>query len=572
MKTKKLRKSLVSMLLALVMVVGMFPSMALAAEDTPADQTGTVHVTMLHEKQDKPSMCDVMFAQKADVEVRGEDAILKMYVAYPVPAFPEMGKDGTVKNFTVTYNGKTYTAESDLTSQPLMTVKASNPGFGLVAGEEIPAQVLTLTLPKEALNETQLPATTLVNVIMGMNVNFRLAFSDLSLEDTVKPDPEPEPQPEPETPADQLGTAHVTMLHEKQDKPSMCDVMFAQKADVEVRGEDAVLKIYVAYPVPAFPEMGKDGTVKDFTVTYNGKTYIAESDLTSQPLMTVKASNPGFGLVAGEEIPAQVLTLTLPKEALNESRLPATTLVNVIMGMNVNFRLALSELTLEDTVKPEPEPEPEPEPQPDPDPEKPDVPTYPAVDVVDKATGIKVHADKNVFTENVTLVVKPIAKGEQKYDAAAKVLESVGQKFALYDVYFINQNGEEVQPNGKVTVSYPIPEDYDAAKLAVYRINDDSTKTKINGTVEDGYYTVIQKSFSTYALVEEGSTVPETDPTVPDSKPSVPETNPDTPNTGATTPTAPQTGDNTPVAALAALLLVSCAAIAVMVLGKKRRA
>ncbi len=383
-----------------------------------------------------------------------------------------------------------------------------------------------------------LPTTAFVNVVMGMNVNFRMALSDLAWEET-----KPEPQPEPETPADKLGTVTATMMQETQDQPSMCDVMFAEKADVALHGDKVTLKFYVAFPVPAFPDMGTDGTLKDFKVTYNGETYTATSDIDSKPLMTVKADNPGFGLKKGDQIPSQVLTLTLPKAALEESMLPTTAFVNVVMGMNVNFRMALSDLVWDET-KPEPQPEPQPQPE------------DPAMDFVDEATGIKVHADKNVFTEKVTLVVTPIAQGENGYDAAAKILESVGKKFQLFDIHFVNENGEEVQPNGKVTVSYPIPADYDAAKLAVYRINEDGTKTKINGSVEDHYLTVVQKSFSTYALVEEGSTAPDTVPGTPDTTPAA--------------PSAPQTGDTTAMTALVSLLLVTGAAMAVLVLGKKR--
>ena len=38
-------------------------------------------------------------------------------------------------------------------------------------------------------------------------------------------------------------------------------------------------------------------------------------------------------------------------------------------------------------------------------------------------------------------------------------------------------------------------------------MNEDGSKTLIKGTVENGTYSVIQKSFSQYALVEKGSTI-----------------------------------------------------------------
>ena len=83
----------------------------------------------------------------------------------------------------------------------------------------------------------------------------------------------------------------------------------------------------------------------------------------------------------------------------------------------------------------------------------------------------------------------------------------VGKKFKLYNIHLVDAQGNEVQPNGTVTVSYQIPEGYDANNLAVYRMNEDGSKTLIKGTVENGTYSVIQKSFSQYALVEKGSTI-----------------------------------------------------------------
>ncbi len=181
-------------------------------------------------------------------------------------------------------------------------------------------------------------------------------------------------------------------------------------------------------------------------------------------------------------------------------------------------------------------------------PVEPPKPELPAVQLEDPATGIKVYAEPGVFTEEVLLVVTPITSG-QAYANAAQSVESVGKKFKLYDIHFENRQGEEVQPNGKVTVSYKIPEGYDASKLVLYRINSDGTKTRINGTVENGYYQVIQKQMSTYALVEAGST--SADP--------------------AHGGTSPQTGDTTPMAALLGLALGSAAGAAALVIGKKRR-
>ena len=145
------------------------------------EETGTVDIVMNHETKDQPSMCDPLFGAKADIVVKGDQATLKVYVANPVPAFPEQGADGTVKNVKLTYAGQEYVAESDITTKPMMAAKVTNALFGLTQGTEIPAQVLTFTVPKEALSETSLKIDAFVNVVMNTDVVFRMMLSNLVL-------------------------------------------------------------------------------------------------------------------------------------------------------------------------------------------------------------------------------------------------------------------------------------------------------------------------------------------------------------------------------------------------------
>ena len=131
-----------------------------------------------------------------------------------------------------------------------------------------------------------------------------------------------------------------------------------------------------------------------------------------------------------------------------------------------------------------------------------------AVDYTDAATGVKVHADKGVFDEGIKIVVTEITLGAD-YDNAASALTDIGKKFKLYNVKFINTDGNEVSPNGTVTISFPIAAGYDSDKLAVYRINEDGSKILVKGTAADGYYTVVTKSAGNYAIVEKGSAIAE---------------------------------------------------------------
>ena len=175
----------------------------------------------------------------------------------------------------------------------------------------------------------------------------------------------------------------------------------------------------------------------------------------------------------------------------------------------------------------------------------------PAVNVTDSTTGIKIQADEGVFPEGVKLVVTPITSGAD-YDRAASILSDVGKKFRLFEIHF-ELDGADVQPNGIVTVYYPIPEGYDADKVVLYRINEDGTKTLVKGTVENGFYKVMTKSFSTYALVEQGSTITDAENSA---------------NVGSD---IPQTGDSTNVLPFALLAMASAGMIGVLFISRKRK-
>lgn len=516
-------KKILSFMLAAFLVLSVVPAAAFAAstDKTAAAATseGTVTITMNKNGKQEASMCDVMFAEKAELKVNGDTATMTMYVAYPVPSFPNLGTDGTIKNFTITYNGNNYVAKSDIATKPMMTVKTNSPGFGLKEGEKIQAQVLTVELPRAALDEKFLDVKAFVNVFMNMDVDFDMYLTNLVLE---------------EKPAPQLedGNYYVdtALWHEYDDRPSMGDSAFQnnRKALVTIKDGKVTDVQMCSDPVrmppfvSAIVTMKVDG--KDVNVLKSGK-------LTTEP--------------AGNEIDyIKAFSFRLPESAQPEGMTgvtyapvqfmaPDTPMGDNMMSARIKLDWGTATKTSDQEIQiPE-------------DPVQP----FPAVDLEDKETGIKIHADKGVFNENVTLVVKPIVTGEEAYENAAQVLNEVGRKFKLYDIYFVNESGEQVQPNGKVTVSYPVPEGYNAEELAVYRINEDGSKTLVNGTMENGSFVTVQKSFGVHGLIVKGSTITDAE-------------NGEDLN--------PPTGDNVPVAALAALTLVSGTAVAALVIGKKR--
>lgn len=195
----------------------------------------------------------------------------------------------------------------------------------------------------------------------------------------------------------------------------------------------------------------------------------------------------------------------------------------------------------------------------------------PALDYTDSKTGVKVSADKGVFDEGVQVVVAEITEGTD-YTNAAKALEDTGKKFKLYNVKFLDKDGNEVTPNGTVSISIPAPAGYDTSKLSVFRINDGSSKTVVKGTFANGFYTVVTKTGGNYALAESGSTITDKQNSENVAKSSTSDTanNANSGNNQLVNNTV-KTGDNRPLTICLVAMLAACAVLAVIDYIKKRK-
>lgn len=183
----------------------------------------------------------------------------------------------------------------------------------------------------------------------------------------------------------------------------------------------------------------------------------------------------------------------------------------------------------------------------------------PAVDYTDAATGVKVYADKGVFDEGVQVIVTELTSGTD-YENAVSALADTGSRFRLFDVKFLDKDGNETAPNGTVTISFLIGEDCDSASLAVYRINEDGSKTLVKGAAEENYYSVITKTAAVYSLVETGSA--SENGNGDDEQGS---------GTGNSNVSTPKTGDTAALTLWLILMLASAGAFGVTVYAKKRR-
>ncbi len=99
----------------------------------------------------------------------------------------------------------------------------------------------------------------------------------------------------------------------------------------------------------------------------------------------------------------------------------------------------------------------------------------------DDATGAIFEADAGVFTEGTTLSVEELGQDNPSYASAENVLKDTCKDFKLYDVS-ASRNGADVQPNGELTVTLPIPDGF-GTDVALYLLSSDGTAEPIEVTV-----------------------------------------------------------------------------------------
>ena len=117
-----------------------------------------------------------------ELTLTDDAAELTFYVAYPIPAFPDLGTDGTILDVVLTVNDTGYTAESDITTKPEKVFDTTSALFGITEGEQYPTQVLTVELPRDVTDDLEagtVSASAYVNSVMNSTQNFFIQVTDL---------------------------------------------------------------------------------------------------------------------------------------------------------------------------------------------------------------------------------------------------------------------------------------------------------------------------------------------------------------------------------------------------------
>ncbi len=117
----------------------------------------------------------------------------------------------------------------------------------------------------------------------------------------------------------------------------------------------------------------------------------------------------------------------------------------------------------------------------------------------DSNTNIKLEASSDIIPDNTTIEVAEITSGET-FNKLKDTLVGI-KDFKVFDIT-LKSDGANIQPNGNVKISIPIPEGFDASRLVIYRFEEDGSKTEYQVKVENGYTTFETDHFSTYVLGE----------------------------------------------------------------------
>ena len=121
----------------------------------------------------------------------------------------------------------------------------------------------------------------------------------------------------------------------------------------------------------------------------------------------------------------------------------------------------------------------------------------------DESLNVKLDAVDSVIESDTELVVEKITdvivmELPTEYDTYEKI---------VYDIS-LEKDGVEVQPDGNVTISLPLPTGVDAAKCKVFYIDEYGNATDMNAIYEDGYMKFTTNHFSYYVLVGDESYLP----------------------------------------------------------------
>lgn len=153
---------------------------------------------------------------------------------------------------------------------------------------------------------------------------------------------------------------------------------------------------------------------------------------------------------------------------------------------------------------------------------------------IDSKTNIKLETTSDILADDIKMEITEITTGDI-FDKIKNTLSEI-KNFKAFDIT-LKANDTNIQPNGKVKISIPIPVGFDVSKLIVYRLDENNTKTEYQVTTANEYATFETDHFSTYILGEKSELSNETQDNVDENIGGT--------FTGTNNTKLPQTGEET---------------------------
>ncbi len=109
---------------------------------------------------------------------------------------------------------------------------------------------------------------------------------------------------------------------------------------------------------------------------------------------------------------------------------------------------------------------------------------------------------EEVFEAGTEVKVETVTAGDI-YQKAQAAIKPVAKNFAVYEFNAVKDT-TKVQPNGKLAVTFAVPDTFGTENLAVYYVDDVGKRERLAATVDAATRTVVAEleHFSTYVLVE----------------------------------------------------------------------
>lgn len=171
----------------------------------------------------------------------------------------------------------------------------------------------------------------------------------------------------------------------------------------------------------------------------------------------------------------------------------------------------------------------------------------------DNQSGIKVEAAHGVVPAGTMVNIEEI----KDHDSLKEIKEKLGNNediLLIYDISLLS-NGVEIQPNGSVKVTIPIPKEMEGKQFLIYHMKDNGELEAVDYELENGSIVFWADSFSKYVVAEKKESSSDSNQN---------NTSGSSENGSNASVSGAQTGDSTPIYPMLMLMLGAVLFIAVV--------